>query len=32
VTGATLEFVLFVADGPIERTLDEETGLNLWRV
>ncbi|MEP6470528.1 MAG: PPC domain-containing DNA-binding protein [Acidobacteriota bacterium] len=32
VTGATLEFVLLVADGPIERTRDEETGLNLWRV
>lgn len=32
VTGATLEFLLLVADGPIERTLDEETGLNLWRV
>jgi predicted DNA-binding protein with PD1-like motif len=32
VTGATLEFVLLVATGPIERTRDEETGLNLWRV
>jgi uncharacterized protein len=32
VTGATLEFVLLVADGAIERTRDEETGLNLWRV
>lgn len=32
VTSATLEFVLLVADGPIERTSDEETGLNLWRV
>ena len=32
VTGATLEFLLLVADGPIERTRDEETGLNLWRV
>jgi len=32
VTGATLEFVLLLADGPIERTRDEETGLNLWRV
>ncbi len=32
VTGATLEFLLQVADGPIERTRDEETGLNLWRV
>ncbi|HEY6064981.1 MAG TPA: PPC domain-containing DNA-binding protein [Thermoanaerobaculia bacterium] len=32
VTAATLEFGLFVADGPIERTPDEATGLNLWRV
>jgi predicted DNA-binding protein with PD1-like motif len=32
ITSATLEFVLLVADGPIERTRDEETGLNLWRV
>ena len=32
VTGATLEFLLLVSDGPIERTRDEETGLNLWRV
>jgi hypothetical protein len=32
VTAATLEFVLFVADHPIERTRDEEIGLNLWRV
>jgi hypothetical protein len=32
VAGATLEFVLLVADGPIERTWDEATGLNLWRV
>ena len=32
VTGATLEFVLLVAEHPIERTRDEETGLNLWRV
>lgn len=32
VTGATLEFVLFVANAPIERTRDEATGLNLWRV
>ena len=32
MTSATLEFVLLVADGPIERTRDEETGLNLWRV
>lgn len=32
VTSATLEFVLIVADRPIERTRDEEIGLNLWRV
>jgi predicted DNA-binding protein with PD1-like motif len=32
VAAATLEFVLLVADSPIERTRDEETGLNLWRV
>ena len=32
VTTATLEFVLFIADQPIERTRDEATGLNLWRV
>ena len=32
VTGATLEFVLLVAEGPIERTKDDEIGLNLWRV
>jgi predicted DNA-binding protein with PD1-like motif len=32
VTAATLEFVLFVAEEPIERTRDEATGLNLWRV
>jgi predicted DNA-binding protein with PD1-like motif len=32
VTAATLEFVLLVADSPIERTKDEGTGLNLWRV
>ena len=32
VTGATLEFVLLIAERPIERTRDEETGLNLWRV
>ena len=32
VAAATLEFVLLVADRPIERTPDEETGLNLWRV
>ena len=31
-TGATLEFVLLVGEAPIERTLDEATGLNLWRV
>lgn len=32
ITGATLEFVLLVAEAPIERTPDEATGLNLWRV
>ncbi len=32
VTAATLEFVLFVAEETIERTFDEATGLNLWRV
>ncbi|PYQ34897.1 MAG: hypothetical protein DMF54_02920 [Acidobacteria bacterium] len=32
VTAATLEFVLFVAEQPIERTKDEATALNLWRV
>lgn len=32
ITGATLEFVLFVGEGAIERTPDEATGLNLWRV
>jgi predicted DNA-binding protein with PD1-like motif len=32
VTAATLEFVLFVAEEPIERTRDEATELNLWRV
>jgi|SRR5687768_18512392 len=31
-TGATLEFVLLVGEGAIERTFDEATGLNLWRV
>ena len=31
-TGATLEFVMLVAEAPIERTPDEATGLNLWRV
>ena len=31
-TGATLEFVLLVGEAPIERTFDEATGLNLWRV
>ena len=30
--GATLEFVLIVAERPIERTFDEASGLNLWRV
>jgi uncharacterized protein len=32
IAGATLELVLIVAERPIERTLDESTGLNLWRV
>jgi predicted DNA-binding protein with PD1-like motif len=32
VTAATLEFVLFVAEESIERTRDETTELNLWRV
>ena len=32
VTGATLEFLLVVANAPIERTFDESSGLNLWRV
>jgi uncharacterized protein len=32
VTAATLEFVIFVAQKPIERTRDEATALNLWRV
>jgi predicted DNA-binding protein with PD1-like motif len=32
VSAATLEFVLLVAQAPIERTEDEETGLKLWRV
>jgi predicted DNA-binding protein with PD1-like motif len=32
VTAATAEFVLFASETPIERTRDEETGLNLWRV
>jgi hypothetical protein len=32
VTAATLEFVIFVAHEPIERTRDEATALNLWRV
>ena len=32
VTAATLEFVLIVGVRSIERTRDEETGLNLWRV
>ena len=31
-TTATLEFVLIVADAPIARTFDEDTGLKLWRV
>jgi len=29
---ATVEMMVHVSDGPIERTPDEETGLNLWRV
>lgn len=32
VAAATLEFVLLPAEAPIERTWDEATGLNLWRV
>lgn len=32
VTSATLEFVLLVSETAIERTRDEATGLNLWRV
>jgi uncharacterized protein len=32
VTGATLEFVLLVSEAAIDRTRDEATGLNLWRV
>jgi uncharacterized protein len=32
VTAATLEFVIFTAREPIERTRDEATALNLWRV
>jgi uncharacterized protein len=32
VTAATLEFVIFAAQAPIERTLDDATALNLWRV
>jgi uncharacterized protein len=32
IAGATLEFVLIAAEGPIERTFDEASGLNLWRV
>jgi hypothetical protein len=32
VAAATAEFVLFASENPIERTRDEETGLNLWRV
>jgi predicted DNA-binding protein with PD1-like motif len=32
VTAATLEFVLLVGEAPIERSFDEATGLNLWRV
>lgn len=29
---ATVEMMVHVSDRPIERTPDEETGLNLWRV
>ena len=32
VAGATLEFVVLIAEQPIERTFDEASGLNLWRV
>ena len=32
VAAATVEFVLLLAEAPIERTRDEATGLNLWRV
>jgi len=32
VVAATVEFVLLLAEAPIERTRDEATGLNLWRV
>ena len=32
VAAATVEFVLLLAEAPIERTKDDETGLNLWRV
>jgi predicted DNA-binding protein with PD1-like motif len=32
VTSATLEFVLLVSETAIERTRDEATALNLWRV
>ena len=32
LAGATVEFVLHVADRPIERTHDEASGLKLWRV
>jgi hypothetical protein len=32
VAAATVEFVLLAAERPIERTKDEATGLNLWRV
>ena len=32
VVAATVEFVLLLAEAPIERTKDEATGLNLWRV
>jgi uncharacterized protein len=32
VTAATLEFLILIAADPIERTRDEATALNLWRV
>jgi predicted DNA-binding protein with PD1-like motif len=32
VAAATVEFVLLAAEAAIERTKDEKTGLNLWRV
>jgi hypothetical protein len=32
VAAATVEFVIFAAEAPIERTMDETTALRLWRV